>query len=175
MSSRIPTCHPDRSHEAKGLCKACYDIGGRERRKEYARSNRAKISAVRRLHYLKNKERISRQVAAYKKANKDKFKSIAKARCAKQRGADVCDFTHKQWAAMKLRFHNTCFYCGVIPESLEQDHVIPLSKGGNHTENNIVPCCRTCNASKQSKALEEFLCGRMYQINYNGISGELCL
>ena len=31
---------------------------------------------------------------------------------------------------------------------LEQEHVIPLSKGGALTLHNIVPACRSCNSKK---------------------------
>ena len=33
-------------------------------------------------------------------------------------------------------------------QRLEMDHITPLSKGGDHTASNIVPCCRSCNAKK---------------------------
>ena len=35
------------------------------------------------------------------------------------------------------------------------DHVVPLNKGGTDTMGNIVPCCRSCNASKADRILYE--------------------
>jgi len=35
------------------------------------------------------------------------------------------------------------------------DHVIPLSKGGTHTWNNVKLACRNCNSHRGSKALDE--------------------
>ena len=49
-----------------------------------------------------------------------------------------------------------CIYCGAT-EDLTLDHLIPLIKGGAHTEDNLVVACRGCNSSKGAKALEEWL------------------
>jgi 5-methylcytosine-specific restriction endonuclease McrA len=40
----------------------------------------------------------------------------------------------------------TCQYCGGPAESL--DHVTPRSRGGLHTWDNVVACCRRCNLRK---------------------------
>ncbi len=36
-------------------------------------------------------------------------------------------------------------------ENLEIDHIIPLSKGGRHDEDNFQTLCRTCNRKKSNK------------------------
>ena len=49
-----------------------------------------------------------------------------------------------------LRDRNTCQYCGlVLPSSdLTLDHVIPRSRGGLSTWENLVACCHDCNREK---------------------------
>ena len=49
-----------------------------------------------------------------------------------------------------LRDRNTCQYCAtVLPSSeLTLDHVIPRSRGGSSTWENLVACCHTCNRRK---------------------------
>jgi 5-methylcytosine-specific restriction endonuclease McrA len=42
----------------------------------------------------------------------------------------------------------TCQYCGHQRGHLTVDHVIPRSKGGNSTWDNIVTCCAPCNRRK---------------------------
>jgi 5-methylcytosine-specific restriction endonuclease McrA len=42
----------------------------------------------------------------------------------------------------------TCQYCGSERHSLTVDHVIPRSKGGSSTWENIVACCAPCNKRK---------------------------
>jgi len=44
-----------------------------------------------------------------------------------------------------------CYYCGakVGRENLTMDHVIPLSRGGTSSRDNIVPACKECNNKKK--------------------------
>ena len=58
--------------------------------------------------------------------------------------------TRDQWRAIKAAYRNRCAYCGERSRRLTQDHVIPVSKGGGYTPDNIVPACRSCNARKQA-------------------------
>ena len=49
-----------------------------------------------------------------------------------------------------LRDRNTCQYCGKVLAAgeLTLDHVIPRSRGGASTWENLVACCHTCNHKK---------------------------
>lgn len=58
--------------------------------------------------------------------------------------------TLDEWLMICEQFGQRCAYCGKI-KPLEQDHVIPLSKGGPHTRENVVPACKPCNASKGNR------------------------
>jgi len=46
-----------------------------------------------------------------------------------------------------------CQYCGGRAETL--DHVVPRSRGGGHTWENVVAACRTCNVTKADRLLGE--------------------
>ncbi len=46
-----------------------------------------------------------------------------------------------------------CQYCGSAAENL--DHVIPRSKGGLHTWENVVAACRRCNTRKEDRLAHE--------------------
>ena len=37
-----------------------------------------------------------------------------------------------------------------------KDHILALKKGGRLSPDNIIPCCRTCNSSKNDRNLEEW-------------------
>ena len=58
-----------------------------------------------------------------------------------------------------------CEYCGdsiivggeVHPKRASIDHVIALSKGGDHTYSNVVSCCMECNSSKGAKDVNEWI------------------
>lgn len=51
----------------------------------------------------------------------------------------------------------TCQYCGLkAPDIiLEIDHIIPVSKGGDNSIENLVTACRQCNGGKSNKKLSE--------------------
>lgn len=44
---------------------------------------------------------------------------------------------------------NRCQYCSGPAESI--DHVLPRSRGGSHTWDNVVACCRRCNVRKGNR------------------------
>ncbi len=52
------------------------------------------------------------------------------------------------------RDNNSCQYCGST-RSLTIDHVIPRSRGGNDSWNNLVLACSRCNVKKGNKFLEQ--------------------
>ena len=52
------------------------------------------------------------------------------------------------------RDRNKCQYCGST-KSLTIDHVIPKSKGGQDTWENLVVACSPCNVKKGDKLLEQ--------------------
>jgi 5-methylcytosine-specific restriction endonuclease McrA len=53
-------------------------------------------------------------------------------------------FARDEWA---------CQYCGAAAENL--DHVIPRSRGGTHSWDNVVASCRRCNARKENRTPQE--------------------
>ena len=57
------------------------------------------------------------------------------------------DLTEEQWCALKQAW-NGCAYCGSDDAALQRDCVLPISRGGRYTVENVVPACRSCNASK---------------------------
>jgi len=52
------------------------------------------------------------------------------------------------------RDHHRCQYCGTT-KRLTLDHVIPRSKGGKHSWDNVVTACEKCNATKGSRTPTE--------------------
>lgn len=73
---------------------------------------------------------------------------------------------NKKWAAFTrlnvfLRDHFACQYCGkrYKTHELTFDHVIPRSRGGRTTWDNIVTACHDCNLKKGNKLPHEI---RMY-------------
>ena len=58
----------------------------------------------------------------------------------------------------KIMEQNICYYCGKEITGLKTiDHKIPVSRGGNNKENNLVLCCKHCNSQKNDKSEEEYI------------------
>jgi 5-methylcytosine-specific restriction endonuclease McrA len=55
--------------------------------------------------------------------------------------------------AVFARDGHLCQYCGATAENI--DHVVPRSRGGAHTWDNVVAACRACNARKENRLLHE--------------------
>src|SRR5579864_6871673 len=55
--------------------------------------------------------------------------------------------------AVFVRDGHRCQYCNAPAENI--DHVIPRSRGGGHTWDNVVAACRPCNARKMDRFLHE--------------------
>ena len=55
--------------------------------------------------------------------------------------------------AVFARDGGRCVYCGAAATSL--DHVVPRSRGGSHTWDNVVASCARCNHTKADRAIGE--------------------
>lgn len=110
-----------------------------ETNREYRQNNREKAREYQKEYYLANKDRVIARC------------NINKARrMALKRGLPYT-LTIEQWEAIKRIYKYRCAYCGAKPEVLEQDHVIPVSRGGGTIAENIVPACKFCNCSKGNR------------------------
>jgi 5-methylcytosine-specific restriction endonuclease McrA len=54
-----------------------------------------------------------------------------------------------------IRDNFTCQYCGVQTRDLTIDHVVPRSRKGGHSWENLVSACKSCNHRKGGKTVQE--------------------
>lgn len=87
-------------------------------------------------------------------------KRTRKARIARRRARRVAaadnDLDEAQWAALVSAWGG-CAYCGTADGPLQRDCVLPISRGGRYTVTNVVPACRSCNASKCNQEVTSWL------------------
>jgi 5-methylcytosine-specific restriction endonuclease McrA len=83
-----------------------------------------------------------------------KILSTKNARRAQSAGGHV---SKAEWDAIKDYFGHCCAYCLRKMTRLEIEHVTALSRGGDHSPENVVPACRSCNARKNNRGILSML------------------
>ena len=72
----------------------------------------------------------------------------------------VHDLTDEQWSWLRSEWGG-CAYCGADADVniavMQRDCVLPISRGGRYTVSNVVPACRSCNASKCNAELTTWM------------------
>jgi 5-methylcytosine-specific restriction endonuclease McrA len=96
--------------------------------------------------YESNPTKFLHRDAEWRKANPHYRAVVESNRRARKAGVIGVLEVH-EWSAVLEQYGNECLGCGTT-ESISIDHVIPISKGGPNTIDNIQPLCRSCNTRK---------------------------
>ncbi len=143
-----------------------------ERIREYFKKNGTAIA--RKYRMTANGARKTREYLnsdSYKQIQKRWGNSVAgrqsrqtrhERRRAREAGA-LNTLTITEWREIVASYLSNCVYCGVYCENPTQDHIVPLSKGGTHTADNVVPACKHCNPSKGNKSLLHWMAQKSFQ------------
>lgn len=141
--------------------KQCY-LDNQEYRKQYSREyrllNSEEISKQRAENRIKNKEKINERSRNWYKTEEGKAcrqRTNFKRRARKRNIINT--LTSQEWLDILEKHNYKCVYCGCEfdEETLPtRDHIIPISKGGHNTKENVVPACQNCNNKKYNKILE---------------------
>lgn len=157
----------------------------REYKREWRRRNIEKVHAYHRQWYKENKEKAqhhkekwrlknpnydteqSRQwrIAhpkqykktrhAYFERTREAHRQRERAYRARKQDATVEDVTARGWLEIVQAYDSRCVYCGEVCDSPSMDHVIPISQGGAHSYDNILPACLDCNRKKAARTPEQ--------------------
>ena len=76
----------------------------------------------------------------------------------RRRSAAVVGNLAELEAWMRVVEGDPCSYCGAVGGEIE--HVVPLSRGGSHSVDNLAGACKSCNSSKHARPLLAFLFSR---------------
>ena len=119
-------------------------LSPKEKRQEYFRQR-----------YLILRHDTLLRVALYQKTHPEVHeKALARRRalCYNAPGS----FTPDEFISKCLQYNNKCVYCGKVTK-LTPDHVLPLSRGGSNSIQNILPACKHCNSAKGAKTFDEYV------------------
>ena len=155
-------------------CKTCMNSEVRERREQVRETDpekweadRARSAAAARDYRKRNPEKTAQAVRRWQINNPEKKREINRryakkhpevqralnrARKAREKGSKQYRI---QMKFIRRLYLSPCVACGST-EDIHMDHILPLAKGGAHSEGNLQPLCRTCNASKQDQYMIVF-------------------
>lgn len=114
-------------------------------KRKYYKNNKKEILETKKEYYEKVKR--NRQYKETRKLNKQRYLT--------RKAKLIHSLSKSDWQQCLNQFDNQCAYCGNTG-TLEQEHVIPVSRGGHYTADNIIPACRSCNASKNNKIMQDW-------------------
>lgn len=98
-----------------------------------------------------NPKRHQEHVRAWLKRNPSKVKTYQENR--RGRVASAGEYTHAEWESLCDFYGHICLCCRES-KPLTVDHVVPLSKGGRNTIDNLQPLCASCNSRKNQKIID---------------------
>ena len=171
-------CRRNLLHCAHGLCQQCYDRQYHaerleeevERHRRHRAEHPERYAEYQRQYHAEHREERNEYRRQWRKDNADHVcaynHQYQKTHQAERRGysqrrnarkaALPATLTEAEWQEILEEYNYRCAYCGCDDVPLEQEHKIPVFKGGGYTKDNIVPACRACNLQKGTKTYEEF-------------------
>ena len=142
-------------HASHGRCARCaYRL--------YVSNSKDSVYEKKRAEYIRNKNRYRRQQRIYYNNNKEKF--VEK---SNRRRASKYKTSSDKYIYNNNIYKRDNWICGIClkrvdkrlkyphPMSKSLDHIIPLSKGGTHTEDNLQLSHLICNLRKGNKILKK--------------------
>jgi len=150
------------------------------KQREYRAKNSEQIRENRKIYYQENKEEIKEERRKYRREHPEKikasarrsyYKNIERIRAWRRSDAGImanahghhnrrvrllktpCTLTLQQWEKILESQGNRCAICGkrfCKSRPPTKDHIVPLSKGGGLTFENVQALCHSCNSSKNA-------------------------
>ena len=127
-----------------------------ERKRQYAKDRPDVIRRAQRAFYYRHWDAKQESVRAWRAKNPERWRILsqnhAELRRARLKNVEAT-LTHDEWAEILEYFGHACAYCLKTGIKLEQEHIEPVARGGGHTADNVIPACRSCNATKHDRGI----------------------
>lgn len=155
-------------------CRACFQAKNQEWRdkhgariadynRRYKDENREAIQAQRVIYRRNNREKRAAYKREYRRKYPEQHREEVRRRNSRIRSVESEEYTTRQ---VFERDSGICYLCGELlfldvphPERsfASIDHVVPISRGGADTLDNVRIACLSCNLRKNDKTVEEYL------------------
>ena len=144
--------NPEKYHERRKKYRKDNSKKDSERFQKWYQTNSEKVRENNRKWKQENPEKVRENNRKWRQANPKKWQAIKQTSIrktkAKRAGAEG-SYTTQEWINLKEQYDNRCLCCGrhqsELNRVLEQDHIVPLSRGGSNLISNIQPLCHDCN------------------------------
>lgn len=176
MTKTCTKCHQtlpvDNFYNAASKCKPCHKAYTREWQKTNPDKVRKYMKIANKNSWQKQKQdkdyllkkqlyrqetrekRIER-AKVWNKKNKLKYQNNVRASHLKRKAVLNSKTFHISERELKALYASACAFCGGR-DDITMDHIIPVSRGGNHSIGNIQPLCRKCNSRKKARLVSEY-------------------
>lgn len=144
----------EKVREAKQRYNEGHRDEARERVRQWRELNRERHREATRQWASRHPEAHKLNTLRWRKNNPARLREhgrVADHRRRARQHALPATLTTAQWLQILEGYGNCCAYCGKGGMKLTQDHVVPVSKGGGTTADNIVPACKPCNSKKGAR------------------------
>jgi hypothetical protein len=104
------------------------------------------------LYFQANSDKRTKTASEWNKKNKDRFAIHVANSKNKRKGVKTYKILDKEFRRL---YSSCCSFCG-SKNKITMDHIIPISRGGNHSVGNLQPLCQSCNSSKNNRFISEY-------------------
>lgn len=144
-------------------CKDCHNLrsvtyskNNPEKRAESKRqsyqNHKHEIALKSKIYYSNNKDRLYQRSKKWAQQNPEKINNKYNRRRSRIANAETFDIRD----SFLIRLYSSpCVACG-SRNKITMDHVVPISRGGRHSEGNLQPLCLSCNSGKCNKLWVEW-------------------
>jgi len=126
---------------------------------KWAANNPARRKQIESKYRSNHRKEVAERSESWRLLHPEKPRLYKLKRRAKLETNGIFEITNKD---IKRLYGSFCYYCG-SNERIEADHIIPISKGGQHKIGNLLPACRFCNASKGYRFISEWKLAKLQE------------
>ncbi len=122
------------------------------RSRDYYHAHEEEMKEKNKAWYAANRESESQKYKKWAQENREHRLSLNHRRRATLKSVGG-SYTVQEWKALCRKYNHRCLCCGKR-KPLTVDHVVPISKGGPNTIDNIQPLCGSCNSRKNKSIID---------------------